>query len=71
MSPHAIAKNIDRIKKLRQHESDAFFAKKEAARLAYKRDADRLSRETAEALRLSDHWAPPIKESLLAGLETR
>ena len=71
MSPKQIARNMERIKKLRQHESDAFFAKNERLRLQIKADADRLSRQTAEALRQSDYWAPEIRDSYLAGLEPR
>jgi hypothetical protein len=71
MSPKQIARNMEHIKKLRQLESDAFFAKQEALRIQVKAEADRMARATAAALRQSDYWAPQIKESLLAGLETR
>ncbi len=71
MSPKQIARNMERIKALRQRESDAFFANKETLRLQIKAEADRAARATAAALRASDYWAPQIKESLLAGLEPR
>jgi len=71
MSPKQIARNMEHIKRLRQRESAAFFAKQEALRIQVKAEADRLSRQTAEALRVSDYWAPSIRDSFIAGLETR
>jgi hypothetical protein len=69
MSPTAIVRNIDRVRQLRQHEADAFFAKQETLRVSTKREADDLARKTAAALRASDHWAPNVKETLLSSLE--
>lgn len=71
MSPKQIARNMEHIKKLRRRESDAFFANNERLRLQVKAEADRLARQTAEALRVSDYWAPSIRDSFIAGLETQ
>lgn len=68
MSPLAITRNLDRIRQLRKTEREA---QHEALRLQIKREADTLARVTATALRQSDYWAPQIRDSYLAGLETR
>ena len=68
MSPLAITRNLDRFRQLRKIELEA---QHEAVRRQTRADLDRLARATAKALRASDYWAEPIKESLLAGLETR
>jgi hypothetical protein len=66
MSPKQIARNMEHIKKLRRRESDAFFSENETLRLQVKAEADRLSRQTAAALRVSDYWAPSIRDSFIA-----
>ena len=71
MSPKQIARNMEHVKKLRQRESDAFFAKQETLRIQYKTEADRVARVTVAALRQSDYWAPDIRDSFIAGLEVR
>lgn len=68
MSPKQIARNMERVKKLRQHATDAFFAKSPAHR-SIQDEADRLARVTAAALRQSDYWAPAIRDEFIAGLE--
>lgn len=68
MSPKQIARNMERVQKLRR-DSMAYFFSKPHVYQQMQDDADRVARATAAALRQSDYWAPQVKESLLAGLE--
>ena len=68
MSPLAIARNVDRVKRLRTLALDAQYAKTPDAR-TLQADADRLARQTATAVRQSDKLAENVKESLLHTLE--
>jgi hypothetical protein len=68
MSPLAITRNLDRIRQLRKTEREA---QHDAVLRQTRAELDRLARATAKALRQSDYWAEPVKESYLAELETR
>lgn len=68
MSPLAITRNVDRVKRLRSLAVDAEYARTPDAR-TLRADADRLARQTATAVRQSDKLAENVKESLLHTLE--
>jgi hypothetical protein len=70
MSPLAIARNVDRVKRLRTLALDAQYAKTPDAR-TLQADAERLARQTAAAVRQSASLAENVKESLLHTLEPR
>jgi len=70
MSPLAIARNVDRVKRLRILALDAEYAKTPDAK-TLQADADRLARQTAAAVRQSASLAENVKESLLHLLEPR